>query len=119
MVVGLGDAADNRTVPLVSMPPLREYRSAPLEFCVLRATDRSPADVSPNEEGVNRASIATPRDIGKNFVEIVYLCLPCRVVDDAPVLLQNAEIEALEDGRQHNERGLARGWRQLPVFGTA
>ena len=112
MVVLLADTADNSPVPPVPLPPVCKDGGAALELDVFRPTDGRASYVRIDDKSSDGIAGSAERDISKYSVELIQLQLSAGIFHNAPVLPEDAKVEAL-NSREHDERCLTRGGRKL------
>ena len=95
---------------------LREYRRDFLERASLRGVVAGTTHVTPNDEVFDDLRATAERHICQDLVELVGDILAARVVYDAPVLPQDAEIEqSLQEGQHAKWSFGRRRWKLLEI----
>ena len=113
VVANLRDTAYNYPVPFVAVPPFSEDGGVPFHISIVRASHRSATDIGIDHESSNSVRIDAPRNISEDLVESFQFCGARSIRNHTPIFPQDTEIEALVNGRNDDERGLACRRRQL------
>ncbi len=93
VVVRFCNFAHEGPVPRIPVAPLRKYRRDFLERTCLRSIVAGSSHVTPNNEGLDDVRATAKRNVCQDLVKLIGDILAAGIVDDAPVLPQDAEIE--------------------------
>ena len=100
VIVRFGDLPHEGPVPRIPVAPLRKYGRDFLERASLRGVVAGPTHVTPNDEVLDDIRATAERYVCQDLVKLIGDILTVGVVDDAPVLPQDAEIEqSLHEGQ--------------------